>query len=73
MLHEGQLSERSWHVLWPVAGQRGMTEQDARVINDILVSYFRFLLEERRKEPGGEAAEAPLIEKLKQALEMLIR
>ena len=73
MLHEGQMSERSWHVLWPVARQRGMTEQDARIINDMLVSYFRFLLEERRRDANGKITDTQLTEKLKQALTIMIR
>ena len=72
MLHEGPLSERSWKVLWPVAEERGMTEQDARVINDMLVSYFRFLLEERRRESEGMLKSEELIEKLKTALSILV-
>ena len=72
MLHEGLLSERSWKVLWPVAEDRGLTEQDARVINDMLVSYFRFLLEERRRESEGMLKSEELIEKLKTALSILI-
>ena len=72
MLHEGLLSERSWKVLWPVAMERGMTEQDARVINDMLVSYFRFLLEERLGESEGMLKSTELSEKLKSALSILI-
>ena len=72
MLHEGLLSERSWKVLWPVAMERGMTEQDARIINDMLVSYSRFLLEERLGESEGMLKSTELSEKLKSALSILI-
>lgn len=72
MLHEGPLTERSWHVLWPVAKDRGMTEQDARVLNDMLVSYFGFLLEERRREAEGMLKSAELLGKLQTALDIMI-
>ena len=72
MLHEGLLSERSWHVLRPVAEQRGMKEEDARIVNDMLVSYFRFLLEERRANPDGALTDDTLIRKLKQAIGLLL-
>ena len=72
MMQEGPLSERSWKVLWPVAKERGITEQDARVINDMLVSYSRFLLEERLGESEGMLKSTELSEKLKTALSILI-
>ena len=72
MLREGSIEDRSWKVLWPVAMERGMTEQDARVINDMLVSYFRFLLEERLGESEGMLKSTELSEKLKSALSILI-
>ena len=72
MLHEGLLNERSWHVLWPVARQRGMAEQDARIVNDMLVSYFRFLLEERRKDSQEAVTNDALRQNLKRALEQLL-
>lgn len=72
MMQEGPLSERSWKLLWPVAKERGMTEQDARIINDMLVSYSRFLLEERLGESEGMLKSTELSEKLKTALSILI-
>ncbi|MBQ6528860.1 MAG: hypothetical protein IJI38_10085, partial [Clostridia bacterium] len=72
MMQEGPLSERSWKVLWPVAKERGITEQDARIINDMLVSYSRFLLEERLGESEGMLKSTELSGKLKTALSILI-
>ena len=72
MMQEGPLSNRSWKLLWPVAKERGISEQDARVINDMLVSYSRFLLEERLGESEGMLKSTELSEKLKTALSILI-
>jgi AcrR family transcriptional regulator len=68
MLHEGPLEERSWKILRPAAEASGMSEQDARIANDMLVAYFRALLEDRCKDPDGMLKSAQLCEKMKSAL-----
>ena len=72
MLHAGSLNERGWQVFNPAAEECGMPEEDAIIANDMLVSYFRSLLEERCKNSNGMLQKEKLIKQLKQALELLI-
>lgn len=72
MLHEGPIQERSWKVFQPLAEERGMKESDARILNEMIVSYFRTLLEERRKSGGGLLESERLTERLKTALEIIL-
>ena len=72
MLREGSLTERSWKVFWPVAGARGISEENARMANDMLVAYFRALLEARQKNPETAQDSARLSADMKRALEFLL-
>ncbi len=72
MLREGLMTERSWKVLWPVVSKRGIPETNARVANDMLVAYFRTLLETRRKIAETELASGELIKKMNRALELVL-
>ncbi|MCR5090889.1 MAG: TetR/AcrR family transcriptional regulator [Oscillospiraceae bacterium] len=72
MLREGPLTERSWKVLWPVVSKQGIPEANARVANDMLVAYFRTLLETRRKTAETEIASGELINKMNRALELVL-
>ncbi len=72
MLHAGTLEERSWMVFWPAAEETGLSEQDARIANDMIVAYFRTLLEDRCRHADGMLKSAQLTEKLKNALEFLL-
>ena len=72
MLREGPLTERSWNVFWPVARERGISEENARMANDMLVAYFRVLLEMRQKNTETAPDSVRLNENMKRALELLL-
>ena len=72
MLREGNLTDRSWKVLWPVARERGMSETQGRIINEMIIAYFRDLLEERCRESDGLLKSVKLAEKMKHALRLLL-
>ena len=55
-----------------VAGARGISEENARMANDMLVAYFRALLEARQKNPETAQDSARLSADMKRALEFLL-
>ena len=73
MLREGSIEDRSWKVLWPVAQERGFTENQARIINEMIIAYFRDLLEERCRESDGLLKSVQLSDKMKHAIQLLLR
>ena len=73
MLREGSIEDRSWKVLWPVAQERGFSEDQARIINEMIIAYFRDLLEERCRESDGLLKSAQLSDKMKHAIRLLLR
>lgn len=73
MLREGSIEDRSWKVLWPVAQERGFTENQARIINEMIIAYFRDLLEERCQESDGLLKSVQLSDKMKHAIQLLLR
>ena len=72
MLREGSIEDRSWKVLWPVAQERGFTEDQARIINEMIIAYFRDLLEERCRESDGLLKSVQLSDKMKHAIQLLL-
>ena len=55
MLERGSLLERNRAVLEPVAAERGMSERDVELANDLTVAYFHmFLLEAAARELSEE-------------------
>ena len=73
MLREGSIEDRSWKVLWPVAQERGFSEDQARIINEMIIAYFRDLLEERCRESDGLLKSVQLSDKMKHAIRLLLR
>ena len=73
MLREGSIEDRSWKVLWPVAQERGFSEDQARIINEMIIAYFRDLLEERCGESDGLLKSVQLSDKMKHAIRLLLR
>ena len=69
---EGSIEDRSWKVLWPVAQERGFTEDQARIINEMIIAYFRDLLEERCRESDGLLKSVQLSDKMKHAIQLLL-
>ncbi len=71
MLHQGEIADRSMTVLLPVAQKRGFSQEDTRLINELLVCYFRELLEERCRDEDGLLLSEQLTAKLLHALKYL--
>ena len=72
MLRSGTLAERCWTILQPLASELGISDRDARILNDMSIYYFRGLLEERCRDSEGLVKSEQLTNKLHQALELLI-
>ena len=72
MLHGGTLTDRSRTILLPLAKELGISESDARIINEMTISYFRTLLEKRCRDDEGQIKNEELSGKLQTALAFLL-
>lgn len=72
MLLGGTLEERCMKVLWPLAQERGISEEDCEMINDISICYFRKLLESCFKVNDDGCGKACRLAKLVKCLEFLV-
>lgn len=62
MLHEGDLAQRNLLVLEPLAQEGIIEPEDVPLVNQLSISYFGRLLEERCRqvrESGGKVGESP--------------
>lgn len=72
MLRSGSLAERGWMVLQPLTHELGISDRDARIINEMSICYFRSLLEERCREGEGQTDSEKLTRRMRDALELLL-
>ncbi len=72
MLRGGTLEERSWRVMLPLCEEEGISEERARLMNELTLCYFRELLEERCADSDGLLKSAQLTAKLRTALDFLL-
>jgi len=72
MLRGGTLADRSWTILLPLTKELGISESDARTINEMAIAYFRSLLEKCCRDDAGQIQNEDLIEKLQTALAFLL-
>lgn len=72
MLHAGSIEERSMRVLTPLAEELGFSKERTEMINELVVCYFRQLLEERCLNTDSMVLSEQLTAKLMRVLRFLL-
>lgn len=72
MLLKGDLHNRNMQILLPLCRSLGRTDEQAELINDLTICYFKMLLEENRHEIGAIAADRQ-VARLLQAIDFLFQ
>lgn len=72
MLHAGSLEDRSMKVLAPLAEELGFSDERTEMINELIVCYFRHLLEARCLNTDSMVLSEQLTARLMRALRFLL-
>ncbi len=72
MLHAGNIDARSMHILSPLAEELGFSRERTEMVNELVVCYFRLLLEERCQNADSMVLSEQLTAKLMRVLRFLL-
>ena len=72
MLHAGDINARSMHILTPLAEELGFSRERTEMVNELVVCYFRLLLEERCQNADSMVLSEQLTAKLMRVLRFLL-